>query len=92
VARPTAAPPRLEPSEQRDHHDPVTLAAAREVEDELEQHPLQIDADEDDRRREARRLRIMAGASSGGARRNRAATAEATRIAREGLGLGFGRA
>jgi hypothetical protein len=27
----------------------------------------------------------MAGANSGGARRNRAATAEATRIAREGI-------
>ncbi|KAK1697114.1 hypothetical protein QYE76_013811 [Lolium multiflorum] len=46
-----AAPSRLEPREQRDRHDLVTLAAAKEVEDEREQHLLQIDADEDDRRR-----------------------------------------
>ena len=56
----TTAPPRLELREQRDHHDPVTLAAVREDEDELEQRPFQIEADEDDRRREARRLRPMA--------------------------------
>ena len=80
----TAAPQHQERQERRDRPDPVTLAAAEEVEDEREQHLLQIDADRSTRRHEASRLRHTARAKSGGARRNRAATAEATRIAREG--------